>query len=269
VQDAIALQLLQHLAQAMAFSDVVVVSGQQWKNNLHTWAPAVPVVVVAPGIDPAELRKQALLGASGYWASILGSGSHYPILAVVGRADPSKNFDTVLKVWGGLVKDKIRGTLCVHLTPTTRGTLTLYRKYAETLYQRAAEANGYRSGSVILFERQNQQEALWLLQKADVVVACSRADGWNLVAAEACALGTDTQRLIISSQVGAVDLLWPIAYLVDDPLNMAELEQAICAAIQDLSSHDRISRAQVLLPKPEDWLRGIIELHHRFSRPTR
>ena len=265
-QDLMTRNLLQHLVRMMAAADAVVVSAQQWRTNLQTWAPAAPVNVVAPGVDPEELKQQALAAANGYWASTLGGDSNRPVLAAVGRADPSKNFDTLLKIWAGLVREGAPGTLCLHLTPTTRGAVAIYRACAESLYRWAAEANEYRSGSVRLFERQSWGDALWLLQNADIVVACSLADGWNLVAVEACALGTDAQRLILSSQVGAAELLGPIACVVHDPSSEAEITQAIRAAIENRLRPNSMFRKQILLPSPTDWWDRIIELHHRFGR---
>jgi trehalose-6-phosphate synthase len=265
VHDSMARKLLQQLAGAMVSADAVVLSAQQWRTNLETWDPTTPLVVVTPGIDRTELEQQALAAESGYWANTLRDYARRPVVAAVGRADPAKNFDSMLTAWAGLVRDGLPGTLCLHLTPTTRSALPAYRTFAETLSRLAAEANSHRPGAVIVFERQSQSEALWLLQNADVVVVCSHADGWNLVATEACVLGSDPQRLVLSSQVGATDLLKPIAHLVQDPSSDAEIAYAIRAAIENRPS-GRVRRTQLEFPRPEDWWNGIVKLHHRFGK---
>jgi trehalose 6-phosphate synthase len=259
-------QLLQRLTHALASCDASVVSAHQWKSNVESWTSAARVVVIPPGIEPGELTQTANAGANGYWAARLSAAGQVPVVAAVGRSDPSKNFDTVLKAWGRLVRDGLPGTLCLHLTPTTRASVELYRAYAVAIRTGADEANRYRPDAVWMCERQSQSDALWLLRRANVVVACSRADGWNLVATEAWALGSDGQRLILSSRVGAADVLRPVADLVQDPSDEMEIARAIRSGVEGRGAGAAISRSQIPMPTPAGWWNAISSLHHSVAR---
>jgi glycosyltransferase involved in cell wall biosynthesis len=219
--------------------------------------------VVHPGIDSHELLRRVEAPApDGYWVDIAGTLSRRPIIAAVGRVDPSKNFDTLLKAWLTLLADGIPGTLCLHLVPTTRWPLSAYREYARALDSMALEANRVRKGSVVVIHREAQDEALQLLRSADIVVVCSRSEGWNLVAVEAYALGADTQRLIVSAYAGAAEVLAPVARVLRDPLSHLELAAAIRQAIDGGASYYAgISREEVKLPTIAEWWNGIMQMH--------
>jgi trehalose-6-phosphate synthase len=262
VTDAVAREMLRLLAVAAASCDAVFVSAQQWKSNLGSWSTGARVRVAHPGIDPHELKRRAQNSArDGRWPELVRRAGGGPIVAAVGRTDPCKNFDLLLRAWAGLVADGVSGTLCLHLIPTSRRAVPAYRDLAQALVSIAQETNRIRQWSVVIVEREAQDDALQLLQQADVVVACSRSDGWNLVAVEACALGADSQRLILSSQVGAAELLGPMALIVDDPLSELDLASAIRRALEGGPRHGAISRRDVKLPTPEDWWSAIGQTH--------
>jgi trehalose-6-phosphate synthase len=261
VTEAAARQMLSRMASAAASSDAVSISAQHWKTNLESWSTGAKVGVVHPGIDSNDLlRRVESSGLEGCWMGIAGDASRGPIIAAVGRVDPSKNFDTLLKAWMTLVADGLPGTLCLHLIPTTRWALAAYQDYARALYSMALEANRMREGSVVIIHREAQDEALQLLRRADVVVVCSSAEGWNLVAVEACALGADSQRLILSAQAGAVEVLAPIAEVIHDPLSHSDLAAAIRLAIEG-GSRGRTSRRDVKLPTTAEWWNQIMQMH--------
>jgi len=263
VTDAVAREMLRLMAVATASCDAVFVSAQQWKSNLGSWSTGARVRVAHPGVDPHELKRRAQNPArDGCWTELVRGASGRPIVAAVGRADPCKNFDLLLRAWAGLVADGVLGTLCLHLIPTSRRPVQAYRDLAQAIVSIAEETNRIRERSVVIVEREAQNDALQLLQQADVVVACSRSEGWSLVAVEACSLGADSQRLILSSQVGAAELLSPIALIVNDPLNQLDLASAIRRAIEGGPRHGAISRQEVKLPTPEDWWSAIGQIHH-------
>jgi trehalose-6-phosphate synthase len=92
-------------------------------------------------------------------------------------------------------------------------------------------------------------------------VACSRSDGWNLVALEACALGADTQQLILSTTVGAAEVLAPVARVVEGPAREAALAAALRDALDEGPRKGGRSRREIELPTPENWWRAIENAH--------
>ena len=143
--------------------------------------------------------------------------------------------------------------------------MPIYRACADALRASTAQANARRRGSAAVLERECHGEALWLLQHADVVVACSRSDGWSLVASEAFALGSDSQRLILSSMVGAAELIGPFAQVVDDPYNDDEIARAMRTAIEAPARTVGLSRRELALPTPGSWWSAILEAHRRYG----
>jgi glucosylglycerol-phosphate synthase len=255
--------LVAHMARAATAAHAIVVSARRWKQSIESWSTAAPICVAPPGVDRADLQQRATAAAAaGQWPS-LATDVARPIVAAVGRTDPAKNFDTVLRAWIQLVKAGTPGTLCVHLIPTTRGSIAIYRDYAERLRRSAAEANACRPRSVVIVEREYRDDALWLLQHADVVVACSRADGWNLVAAEAVALGPDSQRLILSATVGAAEVFAAAATIVRNPEDDSEVASRIRQAIAGPLMTGSLSRRHLVQPTARDWWTAVLEAHRR------
>lgn len=251
--------LLARLLAAAGAADVICVSAHQWRVNLLGWAPLRGVEVVNLGVDAQELRRRvAAADGGGWWQQAVGSGRcARPIVASVGRADPAKNADTVLRAWASLVERGQPGTFCLHEVPSSREEVPLYRSYSAAVRRAAEAANRARSGSVIVHTDENQSDALWLLQDADAVVACSRADGWNLVAAEAAVLGGDSQQIVLSSRMGVHELLGSAAYVVHDPTSMESVADALRTALADERA-ERVVPNRVVLPACADWWAGIL-----------
>jgi len=113
--------------------------------------------------------------------------------------------------------------------------------------------------------REDQGEALQLLVQADVVVVCSHPDGWNLIAVEACVVGPETQRLILSEHVGAVELAAPVAEIIQDPSDLSDLTASPQSAIEN-GPHAGIERRSLRLPTTGEWWVAIRNLHDRSSR---
>jgi trehalose-6-phosphate synthase len=244
------------------------VSAHRWKRNFESWSIPARIDVAHPGVDVHELKHRARNSPiGGCWGEIVNSASRRPVVAAVGRPDPSKNFDTLLRAWADLVIDGVLGTLCLHLIPTSRRAVPAYRDLALALISIAQDTNRKREGSVVIVEREAQDDALQLLQQADVVVACSHSDGWNLVAAEACALGADTQRLILSANVGAAERFGPIALIVDDPASQLNLAAAVRSAVEGGPRYGTTSREDVRIPTFEDWWRAVHERAQESTRP--
>lgn len=250
--------LLRNLFHAAASADVVFVSAQRWGVNLESWGPLPQVRVVHPGVDAEALHLRTATPGCGWWTTLLDEEHlERPIVATVGRADPSKNVDTLVRAWTELVSRGRRGTLCVHQVPTSRKSVDIYRRYAAAVDHAVAGANRVRAGSVVVSEDEDQDDALRLLGEADVVAVCSRADGWNLVAAEAAAIGPPGQRLVLSSRLGSAELLAPVARVVADPESPAEvaevLEEALDEPVRQDDPHVRVAQ-----PTPGDWWSGIV-----------
>jgi trehalose 6-phosphate synthase len=269
VADGSALRLLHRLCRAVASADVVFVSAERWSVNLASFARGTlgPVRVVHPGVDTETLRLRSAGPGEGRWAALLDAGAfERPIVAAVGRADPAKNFDTLVRAWTELVAQDQRGTLCVHHVPTTRATVGIYAQYRLAVDRAVADANRHRPGSIVLMEGQDKEDALRLLRNADVVAACSRADGWNLVAVEAAALGPDHQQLVLSSGIGAVELLGPAGWVVQDPSSPAALAETLRRAIAE-AVRPRDRRVRPAIPTPEDWWGAILSALKEVARP--
>lgn len=118
---------------------------------------------------------------------------------------------------------------------------------------------------MVVRKEEDRNDSLTMLQQADMVVACSRADGWNLVAAEAAVLGSDRQRLVLSSRVGAADLLAPISRIVAEPASVNEIASAIADALHGPGSAS-VSRARLAIPTPADWWAGIVSTIGQVGR---
>lgn len=250
--------LLRSLFQAAGSADFVFVSAHRWAANLESWGPLPPVRVVRPGVDVEALRLRTATPGDGTWTSLLDEDRlERPVVATVGRADPSKNVDTLVRAWTMLVSRGRRGTLCVHHVPTSRSSVGIYRQYAAGVVDAVAAANRARPGSVVVSEEEDQDDALRLLAAADVVAVCSRADGWNLVAAEAAAIGPPGRRLVLSSGLGSAELLAPAARVVADPGSSAEIAEALQQAL-DEPALPGDPHVRPPLPTPGDWWAGIV-----------
>jgi trehalose-6-phosphate synthase len=261
IRNAASGELMGRLANAAAAADGVSISARQWDANLESWSGTARVHVAHPGINVAELKSRVILPAArGYWLESLGNAAR-PVIAAVGRVDPAKNVDTLLRAWITLLQTGVHGTVCLHLVPTSRRRVPAYQAYAEAVASLAEAANRIRANSVITVEDEAQTDALRLLQRADIVVTCSRADGWNLVAVEAAALGPDSQHLILSATVGAVDVLGAIAQIVKDPLNLDAWTKALGAAIAGGPRSGPVSRDSLRLPDPKEWADAIDLIH--------
>lgn len=245
-------RLLRSLFDAMRAADVVCVSAQRWASQLAGWGP-VHTAVVPPGVAPKQLRAEAAAATEGPWAQGLRDGRYErPVIAVVGRADPAKNADVVVRGWRDLVGRGATGTLCLHEMPTSRASLPLYASYARSVANASAATNAMRLGSVIARASTDRGDALRLLQKADVVVVGSLTDGWNLVAAEAAVLGGPRQQLVLSAGIGAIEVLRPRAWVVDDPGSVTAVADSLRQALTAPPRRDAVA-----LPMPTDWWRGV------------
>ena len=255
VADELRRRLLRKLFRAASAADVVCVSAQRWAFHLDGWG-RVRSAVVPPGVDADLLRSQAAAATHGRWARCLRDDRYErPVLAVVGRADPAKNADVVIRAWCELVRRGERGTLCLHEVPTSRSSLPFYGAYAKSVAHAVATGNWTRPGSVVAYESSDRGDALHLLREADVVVVCSRADGWNLVAAEAAVLGPPEQQLVVSAGIGAAELLRPRAWVVDDAGSDASVADGLREALAAWAA--RHPRGDVALPSPREWWRGV------------
>ncbi|HEV2756270.1 MAG TPA: trehalose-6-phosphate synthase [Actinomycetota bacterium] len=257
VKDPLRRLLVRRLFAATARADGVVVSSRMWRRNLRTWGELAAVCVVHPGVDVAAVRANAAAAdpATGWRRLLRGEALQRPVVALVGRADPAKNADTLLRAWARLVARGARGTLCIHQVPSSRRELGIYRAYGHAVAAAGAAAVAARPGCAVVRDSTDWRDAMWLLREADVVVGCSRADGWNLVVPEAAALRPGRE-LVISSRTGAADVFGRVARVVDDP----EAPDALAAQLEAALSSRAATPATVpVSPTPAEWWSRISE----------
>jgi trehalose 6-phosphate synthase len=191
------------------------------------------------------------------------------VIGRVDRTELSKN------VWRGLLSyrellrkyPEWRGRVvhCVYDNPS-REDLPAYREYSASLERLAAEIDDEFSTEewtpIVLEIQDDYPAALAALRRSDVVFVNSVRDGMNLVVLEALVLSERDPAVVISREMGAVEVLGDDVISVN-PFDVSACAEALHAALlmpkdERAERAARMRAAAVRLP-PTDWFRAQLD----------
>ena len=264
------------VVDGMLGADVIGFHTQRWADlfadtaRVLCGADASGVQVFPLGTDNDEMHKlghrRVVDSAMRMLDDVVGDRV---VIGRVDRTELSKN------VWRGLLSyrellrkyPEWRGRVvhCVYDNPS-REDLPAYREYTASLERLAAEIDDEFSTdewtSIILEIQDDYPVALAALRRSDVVFVNSVRDGMNLVVLEALVLSERDPAVVISREMGAVELLGDDAISVN-PFDVSAGADALHAALQ-MPAEERAERAArmraaaVRLP-PTDWFRAQLD----------
>jgi len=273
--DAVAHGVLEGLLAA----DVVAFSSQRWCERFRECAESYGLArrdgdTLLVGdrrvrVSPFTLGVDADgLAASAASAAVIAAGERLDALrdgrAMIARAertDLSKNVLRGLLAYERLLTDEPgladRVWHYANLNPSRQG-VPAYRAYLEACQEvadRIRERFGERA--LTLDVGDDYPAVLAALQRYDVLLTNSVADGTNLVAKEGPTLNTADGVLVLSRTTGAVDVLGEAALTVN-PFDVAETTAALRRALA-MDAQERRARATALREAsaqgaPADWL---------------
>jgi trehalose 6-phosphate synthase len=183
----------------------------------------------------------------------------------VDRLDPSKNVERGFEAFENLLERRPdlhgRVRFLAYLVPSRTG-IPEYDDYAQSVFNKIDAINS-RFGTedwqpVTLYYQQNRAEAFAGLQRYDVLLVNSVADGMNLVSKEGPVVNQRNGVLVLSTAAGSYEELRYGALCVD-PLNIEATSRALEAALE-MPPDERARRATLLTQAIEshqlsDWLR--------------
>ena len=175
------------------------------------------------------------------------------LIVRVDRTDPSKNIVRGFKAFGLLLEEHpelVGHVTFLALLQPSRQDVPEYEVYLAALAAEAARVNaryarsGYRPVELRLVEDQPLAVAAYRL--CDVLVVNALADGMNLVAKEAAAVGNDDMVLALSENIGAHAELGAFAVTLY-PFDIGQQADALYAALTMSRQQRRELRAAAAL----------------------
>ncbi|HLF79475.1 MAG TPA: trehalose-6-phosphate synthase, partial [Dehalococcoidia bacterium] len=216
-------------------------------------------------VDVGELRSLAASSAVQRARAELPTDESVKTIVRVDRLDPSKNvlrgfeaFDLMLQC-----RPDLRGNVrfLSYLVPSRTG-ISEYDEYARAVFDKVEEINA-RHGTpdwipINVYYEQNRPQAIAGLQRYDVLLVNSVADGMNLVSKEGPAVNQRNGVLVLSTSAGSYGELRHGALCVE-PRDICGTADALASAL-DMPEQERALRASYLLHAVEhhqlrDWLR--------------
>ena len=220
---------------------------------------AVLTRVYPASVDPAALRatmRSATVEAARHrLASELG---HLSIVRV-DRLDPSKNQVLGFLAFGRLLelRPDLRGRLrfLAFLVPS-RTDLRIYRAYRDSVYRAIERVNArFRAecggDPIRVFYTNDRDQALAAMERCDVLLVNSLADGMNLVVKEWAVVSTRPGSLVVSETTGVAGEVADCALPVS-PLDVEGTAHAMAQAL-DLPPGVREVRLNRLRTRVEQW----------------
>ncbi len=219
----------------------------------------VRVRVYPASVNPHELRQTLLLDKVIEARERL---SHYFVgqtIVRVDRLDPSKNQLIGFLAFSHLLEQhpNLRGRVrfLAFLVPS-RSNLGIYQAYRNVLYQvmeqinkRFTETGG--QPPIEIFYVNDREQALVAMERCDVLLVNSLADGMNLVAKEWAIVSQRPGALVLSETVGVANEAASAALLVS-PLDVVGTSEALAMAL-GMSTNERESRLEYFRKQIERW----------------
>jgi len=195
----------------------VICNSQATAEEVHTWLriPERRLVPIRLGFDPGALRPLGL--------------ARQPFFLVIGRHDPHKNLDRVLRAFAALPDAEHRLVL---VGPQDRRRTERLRRLARELH--VADRCDW-------IPWVDDHERLMLLNRCRALVLASLWEGFGLPALEAMACGAP----VIASDAGALPEVTGRAALLVDPTHERDITEAMDALIRDAELAARLSASGI------------------------
>ena len=177
----------------------------------------------------------------------------------VDRLDPSKNQLVGFRAFGRLleIRPDLRGRVrfLAFLIPS-RTDLSVYRAYREAVYRAIDTINSRFTADcggapIQVFYTNDRHQALAAMERCDVLLANSVADGMNLVAKEWALITTPPGTLVASETAGVAREAAGSALMVS-PLDIEGTAQAMASAL-DMPWEERTRRRARLHERVSRW----------------
>jgi D-inositol-3-phosphate glycosyltransferase len=195
------------------FVDAIVAATPLDKEQMVTYyqAPAERITIIPPGVNLDIFRPIAREGARGHVGSPCNPCEDAHMLLYVGRMDPLKGVDDLLRALPYVAQDLPPDWPCQACLALVGGDA---ESSDESLRQEMARLEQLKQelgiGDLATFlGRRDQDELPYYYSAADVCIVPSHYESFGLVALEALACGTP----VVASRVGG------LTYIVEDGVN--------------------------------------------------
>lgn len=243
------LQLVQSVQRILAFTP----EEQEHLKTLYH-AHSTPISLVPPGIDPDRFHPVP----SSVALKHIGIHAKKPLILFVGRLDPIKRLENLLKAIKEIQNQKV--SLIVIGGEEQDQDLFQVRTVATGL--------GIQNMTSFLGSR-DQRELPFYYSAARMTVIPSSYESFGLVALESMACGTP----VVASRVGGLEYLikdGKTGFLVQ-PESKSELSRAIVALLCDSNLHQSMSRASIRRALQFSWshiIPRVLSVYEKAWKPT-
>lgn len=236
LESVLRLQVEQGLARV---ADAIIAANPDERSTIEQQlgATAASVCTVPPGVDAEHFRPLDRAAAR----AVLGIEPGRPTALFVGRIDPIKGIDVLLRAWQRVVADLSHQRPLLLFLGGTFQTGSGAPRPDDALARVIAEADSLGLGETIRFVGSRPQEELPLFYNAaDICLIPSLYESFGLVAVEAMACGTP----VVASCVGG--LRFSIEHEMSGlHVPPADPEAFAAATIRALTDHQLRSHLQV------------------------
>ena len=231
------------LASYLASYDAVVVSTERYLRSLKAFGYAGRAVCMYPYIDPAEYSRPARARVRRI-GSERGLAPEDRVILVVGRMDPTKGQDRVVRAFAPLAAGEPRLRLVLVGNGSFSGSkaglgLSKADRWREELERLARELG--LQGRVLFTGHVSQEELDAYYERAEFTVLPSVQEGFGLVVIESWLHGRPT---IVTRQSGVAELIEDGRNgRLFDPEGEGELGERMAELLADEAMRGRLGRA--------------------------
>lgn len=219
----------------------------------------VSVRAYPASVSPHELRQTMLSSKAIEARERLSRYFVNQTIVRVDRLDPSKNQLIGFLAFAHLLEQ--HPNLCgrvrflAFLVPS-RNNLTVYEAYRKLLYQTVEQINDRfiekcEQAPIEIFYVNDREQALVAMERCDVMLVNSHADGMNLVAKEWAIVSQQPGVLVLSETIGVTDDALDAALFVS-PLDVVGTSEALAIAL-NMSARERSVRLESFRKRIEGW----------------
>ena len=278
-QNSAAIEVLKFLASGMLVADVILFQTHKDLLAFETFLHKYLEMYVGQQrleVNPVSVNVQTLPENSQHYSKQLMLEDSDISYVHIARTDPSKNTLTTIAAFTQLAKSfqptEPRRYLDLYLVPS-RQQWPAYRALSSEIGECVAICNAELSGlgylPIRLHVGNNYQRSSAALARYDYLIACSVADGLNLVVKEGAALNSRNGVIVSTKNVGAMAELANYCVIAEGT-DQASIAMALEAAMKlsnearQMMSHQQ--KVQVSEFDASHWAKSILASFRIFEK---